>query len=92
MSNRLGWHLADIKAALEKRGLSLAALSRVNGYHETAAAKALRNEWPEMERIIADALGVKPEQIWPSRYKDGVPAKYLPRHQTKVKDRSKSGR
>lgn len=82
MSDRSGWHAADIKAELEKRGISLAQLSRDHGYHSTAAAKALRLEWPEMERIIADAIGVTPELIWPSRYRDGVPMKYLPRRQT----------
>lgn len=28
----------------------------------------LRRPWLQAERIIADALGVPPEQIWPSRY------------------------
>jgi Ner family transcriptional regulator len=86
MSDVPGWHTPDIKAALEKRGLSLAQLSRDHGYHETAAAKALRLEWPEMERIIADAIGVAPQQIWPARYSEGVPTKYLPRRQTKARD------
>jgi Ner family transcriptional regulator len=80
------WHPADIKAALEKRGVSLAQLSRRNGYHETAAGRALRISWPEMERIIAEALGISPQSIWPDRYsRDGLPLKYLtPRRQKKL--------
>jgi len=76
-----GWHRADIKAALEKIGLSLAELSRQTGYHPTAAGRALRTSWPEMERAIAEALGTSPQAIWPTRYTpEGVPLKYLPRH------------
>jgi Ner family transcriptional regulator len=62
------WHPADILAALKKRGHSLAGLSVTNGYHPTAAGKALKQPWPAMERIVADALGVSPPVIWPSRY------------------------
>ena len=77
------WHPADIKAALEKRGISLAELSRRNGYHSTAAGRALRTSWPELERIIAGALEINPREIWPDRYTpDGVPIKYVtPRRQ-----------
>ncbi|MCD5733091.1 helix-turn-helix domain-containing protein, partial [Klebsiella pneumoniae] len=25
--------------------------------------------WPKGERLIAEALGIAPEQIWPSRYR-----------------------
>jgi Ner family transcriptional regulator len=70
------WHPADVLAALKKRGHSLAGLSVANGYHPTAAGKALKLPWPAMERIVADALGVTPQTIWPSRYDDeGRPRK-----------------
>ena len=62
------WHPADIAAALKKRGFTLAGLSVANGYHETAAGKALKLPWPVMEAIIAEAIGVAPAVIWPSRY------------------------
>lgn len=71
------WHPADVLAALKKRGHSLAGLSVANGYHPTAAGKALKQPWPALERLVAAAIGVPPEQIWPSRYDgDGRP---LPR-------------
>jgi len=35
------WHRADIKAALEKRGLSLSRLARLNGYGRTSTSLAL---------------------------------------------------
>ena len=62
------WHPADIKAALEKRGWSLAELSLRHSYSRTLAAKALHYPYPNMERIIGKALGVHPKSIWPSRY------------------------
>ena len=40
------WHPADVLAALKKRGHSLAGLSVANGYHPTAAGKALKQPWP----------------------------------------------
>ena len=63
------WHKSDIKAALEKLGITLKGLSLKNGYRSVdAAAQALQRPYPKMERIIAKEIGVKPETIWPSRY------------------------
>ena len=62
------WHPADVLAALKKRGRSLAGLSIANGYHATAAGKALKRPWPALEAIIARELGLTPQRIWPSRY------------------------
>lgn len=63
------WHPADIIAGLRKRGTSLAALSRQVGLASSTLANALNRRWPKGERLIAEALGVEPEQIWPSRYR-----------------------
>ena len=62
------WHPAGVLAALKKRGHTLAGLSVTNGYHPTAAGKALKQSWPALERLLADAIGLPPQQIWPSRY------------------------
>ncbi|MGE0416453.1 MAG: helix-turn-helix domain-containing protein [Acetobacteraceae bacterium] len=62
------WHPADVLASLKKRGTSLAALSVANGYHPTAAGKALKRPWPALEQLIANAVGMAPQQLWPSRY------------------------
>ncbi len=68
------WHPADVLAALKKKGNSLAALSVANGYHPTAAGKALKRRWPALETLIADAIGIPAKDIWPSRYNpDGTP-------------------
>lgn len=62
------WHPADIIAGLKKRGTSLAAVSRQAGLASSTLANALIRHWPKGERLIAEALGIAPEQIWPSRY------------------------
>jgi Ner family transcriptional regulator len=67
------WHSADIIAALKKRGTSLSAVSRKSGLASSTLANALIRRWPKGERLIADALGVAPEQIWPSRYRKPEP-------------------
>ncbi|EPJ7337068.1 helix-turn-helix domain-containing protein [Citrobacter amalonaticus] len=63
------WYSADIIAGLRKRGTSLAALSRQAGLASSTLANALIRQWPKGERLIAEALDIAPEQIWPSRYR-----------------------
>jgi Ner family transcriptional regulator len=63
------WHSADIIAGLKKRGASLSALSRQAGLASSTLANALIRRWPKGERLIAEALDVAPESIWPSRYR-----------------------
>ena len=65
---KLDWHRADIIAALKKRGTSLSALARSQGYSSSTLQNALNSKWPKGERIIATALEVEPAEIWPSRY------------------------
>lgn len=62
------WHRADVIAALKKLGWSVRELSRQAGMAETTLYTALRQPYPRGERIIAQAIGVKPEDIWPQRY------------------------
>lgn len=68
------WHKADVKAALEKRGWSLRGLAAHLGLHHRTLNQAFQQSYPASERRIADALGVHPMTIWPSRYNpDGTP-------------------
>lgn len=66
--NRTDWHAADIKAALEKKDTNLSKLSIDNQLKPRTLGNALRVSYPKAERIIANCIGVKPEDIWPSRY------------------------
>lgn len=62
------WHPADIIAGVKKKGTSLAAISRRAGLASSTLANALTRRWPKGERLIAEALGKQPQEIWPSRY------------------------
>jgi Ner family transcriptional regulator len=66
------WHQADIIAALRKKGTTLAAASRAADLSSSTLANALNRPWPRGEMLIAQAIGVPPAQIWPSRYFDGA--------------------
>ena len=73
------WHKADILAALKKKKITMAGLSREHGLSDGTLLNALNREWPRGELIIANAIGVSPKEIWPSRYfeKDGSPIKRI---------------
>lgn len=65
---RKDWHPADIKAALAKKGYTFARLAREHGYVKNSPPNVLHNHWSQIERIVADIVGVQPAEIWPSRY------------------------
>jgi len=62
------WHYADVQAALTKAGWTYRKLAAANGYSKNF--DRIPRGWRSLpvERIIAAAIGLKPEQIWPSRY------------------------
>lgn len=62
------WHRADIVAAIHKAGWSLRALSVQSGLSPFTLKSALDRPYLKAERIIADAIGVPAESIWPERY------------------------
>ncbi|MFP4560572.1 MAG: transcriptional regulator [Thiohalorhabdus sp.] len=67
----MDWDPADIVAALHKAGWSLRRLSFAHGYRSDALKHALRRPYPRAERIIAEALGREPRELWPSRHGGG---------------------
>ncbi|MEC5318286.1 helix-turn-helix transcriptional regulator [Brenneria populi subsp. brevivirga] len=73
------WHPADIIAGLRKKGTTLAAVSRDAGLASSTLANTLTRHWPKGERLIAEALHKRPEEIWPSRYNSGQHQQYRDR-------------
>lgn len=70
-ASRKDWHPADIKAELHKRGITLAGIAQAHGLRDSTSLSAcLVKSYPANERRIADALGIHPKDIWPSRYYD----------------------
>jgi Ner family transcriptional regulator len=62
------WHKTEVIAALHKRNLSLSFIGVSANLSRSALARALREPYPNGERIIAEALEMRPQDIWPSRY------------------------
>ncbi len=67
-------HPEDIKATLRKRGLNFSILADENDISKQTIAAAVRSRASgRAEKILADAIGMKPRDIWPSRYRrDGT--------------------
>lgn len=57
-----------IKFQLRLRGTSYAKIGAELGVSRHAPKLALYSSYPRMERAIAAALDMAPEQIWPERY------------------------
>lgn len=90
--NSSDWHPADIIAALKKKGTTLANLSRQSGLSSSTLSNALARPWTKGEFIIAQALDVEPNEIWPSRYIDSItnePIKRVLRLTTTTKKKKK---
>ena len=63
------WDNWDVRRALGKRGLSMADLARQNNIAPSTLREVFRKiGYHKGERIVADALDMTPEQIWPSRH------------------------
>lgn len=61
-------HRADIVAAVRKSGTSIQKLSIAAGLKPNTLNNALERRYPKGEKIIAAAIGLTPQDIWPSRY------------------------
>lgn len=93
-TSRIDWHPADIVAALHKRGLTLRKLAEQHGVSPKAVIRALRERCVPSERRIAEAVGVHPMTIWPSRYNaDGsrlLVARGQPSHKSRLNSNAAS--
>lgn len=59
---------SDIRYLLEKKGTDFSKLSRMHGLSARTLGNVLRVKYPKAQAIVANAIGMKPEDIWPSRY------------------------
>lgn len=63
-----GWHPADIKAAVEKKGTNLTQLARDKGLNPAACRNALTARNTPGERAIAECIGKPLWELWPDRW------------------------
>lgn len=67
-SSPLGWHPAEVKAAVQMRGETLSGLARRHGLCESYLRVTLLRPSHRGEQIIAAFLRTTPQAIWPERY------------------------
>lgn len=63
-----GWHPADIRAELAKRGKTLTGLALESGLDSSACRAALIRSLPNAEMAISRFLGVPLHELWPDRW------------------------
>jgi Ner family transcriptional regulator len=64
----------EVREALYQAGWPLYKLGALHGVNRSSLQVALYSPAPRSEARIAEALGVTPQEIWPSRYNaDGKP-------------------
>lgn len=62
-------HPEDIKAAIRKKGVTLAGLARQLGVQPSALSQSLyRPVSAQLERKIASFIGRRPSAVWPNRF------------------------
>lgn len=59
----------DIVSELKRRKISMAELGRQNGLSSGTVKNALDKHYENGMQLIADALNMTPEEIWPERFK-----------------------
>ncbi len=64
------WSWPDIKAELERKGTSIAALARRYRRHRSTLCQVKTRPSPKNQLLLAKAIGVEPHVIWPGRYDD----------------------
>jgi len=64
------WTRITIKRALEDAGWTMRGLSKAHGRAPASVTSTILRPWLVMELIIAEAIGVTPQEIWPSRWRD----------------------
>lgn len=65
---RKDWSKEFLKYRIRSAYGSMVALAARSGVDPSVIKRALYVPYPKAERVIAEALGVSPADIWPSRY------------------------
>ena len=83
--NSIRW--AWIQFQLKSTGRSFAKLARDTGVVKETLTKVKTAHYPRMERVIADALGLTAQELFPERYDGhGLPKLYRGRKSNPVKN------
>ncbi len=65
---------AWIKYQIQMQGLSMAQVAASAGVSRSCLYSVFDKTYPRMEKVLADAVGLEPAELWPERYDaDGLP-------------------
>ncbi|MFJ1217027.1 helix-turn-helix domain-containing protein [Yersinia enterocolitica] len=67
------WSAKAIYAALENKGVDMSTLERAQGLRPGTMRNVFYRPCSKYEQAIAEAVGVSPNIIWPSRYLHRTP-------------------
>ncbi len=62
------WDRHSIRAELNRRGFTLTGLALDHGLYESACRQALDGRSLAGAQVIAEALGLTVQELWPDRY------------------------
>lgn len=81
---------AWVACALRLRGSSLSALARAEGVTASALSHVMTKPNRHLEAVIARAIGLTPQQVWPERFDaDGERRhRHRPQYRKRVERRS----
>lgn len=69
---KLSW--LQIKLAVHEQGMTLTELAIRNGFHPSLIRKLKTATHYRAQQALADFIGRRPEDLWPSRYPQGKPS------------------
>ena len=70
----------EIKKRIRATGITLHELAIQNGFSPSAVSIVLKKRQPFVQEMVASHLGLRPQDIWPSRYdENGSPVRIDPR-------------
>ena len=64
----VNWTRQEVLFALRRAGTTAAAIGEANGLASTSVYNALERPYPRVHDLIAAAIGVSRETIWPQFY------------------------
>lgn len=75
----------EIKELIRAKGVTLCQLSEMAGFSKTAVSVALKVRSPYVQQAVAEFLGMRPQEIWPTRYDaNGSPIRLDPRGRHRI--------
>lgn len=76
---------------LNQKGLTFAHIDRAQGFRAGISCLTCRRPCAAAEQAIADALGLDPREIWPSRFDPRTGARLSPQPMQNYRDRYRLG-